>query len=188
MIDTIKKPLNSKKTNQMHHTKTIKNYIIIEKVISKRGQPQLAFSAVMGGPSQWMRGQQDEVRSTSSLGSGTPSVFEFSLQECVYFCVCFLKNNFAFAFVITLSLCWVFVAAQAFSRCSKQGLLELWGPCFSWPWLLLLQSTGSRVFRLQQLQFQGSVAAAYQLSCSRACGIFPDQGLNLCPLHWQVDS
>ena len=21
-----------------------------------------------------------------------------------------------------------------------------------------------------------------------ACGIFPDQGLNLCPLHWQADS
>ena len=26
------------------------------------------------------------------------------------------------------------------------------------------------------------------LSCSEACGIFPDQGLNLCLLHWQVDS
>ena len=26
------------------------------------------------------------------------------------------------------------------------------------------------------------------LSCSAACGIFPDQGLNLCLLHWQVDS
>ena len=26
------------------------------------------------------------------------------------------------------------------------------------------------------------------LSCSEACGIFPDQGLNLCPLHWQADS
>ena len=26
------------------------------------------------------------------------------------------------------------------------------------------------------------------LSCSVACGIFPDQGLNPCPLHWQVDS
>ena len=28
----------------------------------------------------------------------------------------------------------------------------------------------------------------HRLSCSVACGIFPDQGLNLCPLHWQVDS
>ena len=26
------------------------------------------------------------------------------------------------------------------------------------------------------------------LSCSVACGIFPDQGSNLCLLHWQVDS
>ena len=26
------------------------------------------------------------------------------------------------------------------------------------------------------------------LSCSTACGIFPDQGLNLCLLHWQADS
>ena len=25
------------------------------------------------------------------------------------------------------------------------------------------------------------------LSCSTACGIFPKQGSNLCPLHWQVD-
>ena len=24
-------------------------------------------------------------------------------------------------------------------------------------------------------------------SCSSACWIFQDQGLNLCPLHWQVD-
>ena len=24
--------------------------------------------------------------------------------------------------------------------------------------------------------------------CSEACGIFPDQELNLCPLHWQADS
>ena len=26
------------------------------------------------------------------------------------------------------------------------------------------------------------------LSCSAACGIFPDQGSNPCPLHWQADS
>ena len=28
----------------------------------------------------------------------------------------------------------------------------------------------------------------HRLSCPAACGIFLDQGLNLCPLHWQVDS
>ena len=26
------------------------------------------------------------------------------------------------------------------------------------------------------------------LSCPAACGIFPDQGSNPCPLHWQADS
>ena len=26
----------------------------------------------------------------------------------------------------------------------------------------------------------------YRPCCSDACGIFPDQGLNLCPLHWQA--
>ena len=33
----------------------------------------------------------------------------------------------------------------------------------------------------------GSVAVApWAFSCPAACGIFPDQGLNLCLLHWQV--
>ena len=26
------------------------------------------------------------------------------------------------------------------------------------------------------------------LSCSMSCGIFPEQGSNPCPLHWQADS
>ena len=34
----------------------------------------------------------------------------------------------------------------------------------------------------------GSVVVVHGLSCSAACGIFPDQGLNLCPLPWQADS
>ena len=35
---------------------------------------------------------------------------------------------------------------------------------------------------------QASVAAACGLSCYLACGIFPNQGSNMCPLHWQADS
>ena len=45
---------------------------------------------------------------------------------------------------------------------------------------LPLWSTGSRR--------AGSVAVAHGPSCSAACGIFPDQGSNPCPLHWQADS
>ena len=34
----------------------------------------------------------------------------------------------------------------------------------------------------------GSIVVAHGLSCSEACGIFLDQSLTLCLLHWQVDS
>ena len=45
---------------------------------------------------------------------------------------------------------------------------------------LLLRSTSSRCV--------GSVVVAHGPSCSATCGIFPDQGSNPCPLHWQADS
>ena len=55
------------------------------------------------------------------------------------------------------------------SRCASLSLLRP-----------LLWSTGSRR--------AGSVVVAHRPSCSAACGIFPDQGSNPCPLHWQADS
>ena len=33
-----------------------------------------------------------------------------------------------------------------------------------------------------------AAVAVHGLSCSTARGVFPDQGLNPCLLHWQVDS
>ena len=39
-----------------------------------------------------------------------------------------------------------------------------------------------------RLQSSGSVIVVHGLSCSATYGIFPDQGSNPCPLHWQVDS
>ena len=35
---------------------------------------------------------------------------------------------------------------------------------------------------------QALVAVAHRLSCPAACGILLDQGLDSCPLHWQVNS
>ena len=35
---------------------------------------------------------------------------------------------------------------------------------------------------------RASVVVAHGLSCLEACGFFPDQGSNPCPLHWQADS
>ena len=48
---------------------------------------------------------------------------------------------------------------------------------FSLGWLLV-EAQASR-----QVGFRGCGSQ----DCSVACGIFPDQGLDLCPLHWQVD-
>ena len=47
---------------------------------------------------------------------------------------------------------------------------------------------GLQAHELQQLLREGSVVTEHGLSCSRACGIFWDQGLNPRPLHWQADS
>ena len=41
---------------------------------------------------------------------------------------------------------------------------------------------------LQHLQPLGPVAVVHGLSCPTACGIFPAQALNPCPLHCQVSS
>ena len=60
----------------------------------------------------------------------------------------------------------VFVAAHRPSRVAVCADFPLWG-------LLLLRSTGSR---------------ACKFSCPVACGIFPEQESNPCPLHWQSDS
>ena len=65
---------------------------------------------------------------------------------------------------------------------------SLGGTAFSLQGLLVLWSTGSGACRLQYLQHAGSVVAVHGLSCPTACRISLDQGLNLCFLHWQVES
>ena len=58
-------------------------------------------------------------------------------------------------------LCWVFVAAQGFLWLQPVGA-TLWLRRAGFPslWLLLLQRTGSRVCRLQELWQEGSAAGA----------------------------
>ena len=78
-------------------------------------------------------------------------------------------------------LCWVFVSVRGLSLVAASGgrsSSRRAGLSLSRP--LLLQSTGSGR--------AGSVIVAHGPSCSAACGIFPDQGSNPCPLHWQADS
>ena len=91
---------------------------------------------------------------------------------------------------------------ELFSSCGEQGLLSSCGVRAS-------RHSGFSCCRAQALGHAGFSSAApglsscgswalehrlnrtvvaHGLSCSEACGIFPDQGLNPCFLHWQADS
>ena len=91
-------------------------------------------------------------------------------------------HSFLFIYLfIYLWLCWVFVSVRGLSLVVASGghsSSRCAGLSLSWP--LLLRSTGSRR--------AGSAIVAHGPSCSAACGIFPDQGSNPCPLYWQADS
>ena len=98
---------------------------------------------------------------------------------CSFLLFLFLK--FVYLFIIYFWLCWVCVSVWGLSLVAASGghsSSRCVGLSLSRP--LLLQSTGSRL--------TGSVVVAHGPSCSAACGIFPDQGSNPCPLHWQADS
>ena len=82
---------------------------------------------------------------------------------------------YLFFFMAPLGLC---CCMRAFSRCGEWGYSSLWCTGFSLGWLLPLWSTGSGPCRL----------SSCRLSFSVACGIFSDQGSNVCPFHWQVNS
>ena len=91
----------------------------------------------------------------------------------------FLVHLFIYLFFFWL--CWIFVSVWGLSPVAASGghsSSQCAGLSLSRP--LLLWSTGSRR--------AGSVVVAHRPSCSVACGIFPDQGSNPCPLHWQADS
>ena len=57
-------------------------------------------------------------------------------------------------------------------------------------WLQCIGSSmdGFSCFRAPAVGAWASVVVAHGPNGSAACGILPDQGSNLCPLHWQVGS
>ena len=106
-------------------------------------------------------------------------------------------NISEFFLLIYLWLHWVFIALCGLSLVAvNRGYSSLQRASFSLRWLLLLgsgrglqdlQHVGSVVVTCG-LHVVGSVVVVNRLSGSMACGIFPSQGLNPCPLHWQLDS
>ena len=100
------------------------------------------------------------------------------LKEKLFF---FFNSNLLFIYYIYFWLCWVFVSVRGLSLVVASGVhSSSWCAGLSLSRPLPLRGTGSRR--------AGSVVVAHGPSCSVACGIFPDQGSNPCPLHWQADS
>ena len=82
---------------------------------------------------------------------------------------------------IYLCLWWVFAALHGLSLVVENGGCSLAGCTGFSLWCSFCG--GARA-----LCVQASAAVALGLSYSLACEIFPDQGLDLCPLNWQADS
>ena len=119
------------------------------------------------------------------------SFVPFFTQLAVFFVFKF------YLFIFQFWLCWVFIAAWAFLQwcsgfftfslfhfqvVSLEAELGLSGAQASVVAMLGLSSCGSQALE-HRLKGCGTQA---QLLCSVL--IFPDQGSNLCPLHWQAYS
>ena len=109
----------------------------------------------------------------------------------------FFINLFMYLFLAALGL---HCCAWSFSSGGEQGLLFVMARGLLVLVTSLVVEHGLQARGLQQLwhagsvvvahglQSAGSVVVVHRLSCSAARGIFPDQGSNPCPLHWQVGS
>ena len=95
----------------------------------------------------------------------------------------FLKNLFIFGCTGSLLLCEGFLWGA--THCSMQA---------SQRGGFLLQSTDSRHMGFNscssQARERGSAVGVHRhiVGVPRACGISPEQGSNMCSLHWQMDS
>ena len=100
---------------------------------------------------------------------------------------CIGKAVFFFSPLVVSDLCG---CSWAFSSHGEQGLLFIAQASYCSGFSRReAQALGTQpsVATARRLQSAGSVVAHW-LSCFTACGIFMDQGLNLCPQHWRADS
>ena len=140
-----------------------------------------------------LRGQMHQLAARKD-GQSEPLVLEQVKREikennisCLW--ILFKKNNF----LIFLAVLELHCYEGFFSGCGEQGLLFSCGAQVSHCSGFIYCQT----WALGYMGFNGcsSWALEHKLSScgnrlrhSMACEIFPDQGWNLCSLHWQVDS
>ena len=147
--------------------------------------------------------QRTGKRGPGGLDTDLPALLRTCIHSCPQVCErswflsFFLKNN---PFTLFMAVLGLPCCMQASSSCGKWGLLFLAADEHLIEMASLVSEQALWVHGLQWLCCTGSVVAAHRLpraasvvvvhrlSCSSACGIFPDQGSNPCPLHQQVDS
>ena len=81
---------------------------------------------------------------------------------------------------VFLAMPGLLCCTQASPGCSEQGMRfsgRVWA----------FHCCGFSCYRAWALEHRLQLVA-HGLSCPAACGFFPDQGWNLCPLHWEVGS
>ena len=123
-----------------------------------------------------------------------------SKMQCFVNTISFYLFIYLFIIYLIFGVLGLCCCARAFSSCGEQGLLlvAVHGLLiavaslvvehgFQVRWLQQLWLAGSVVVA-HRLQSAGSVVVTHRLVCSLACGLFPDQGSNSCPLYWQADS
>ena len=143
------------------------------------------------------------VLSVSGIQHSDSEIVSISIHLSMY---SFFRILFPYRLLQNIVLMYLFLAllglhcsAPASLAAGSRGYSSLQCSGFSLWRLLWLPGAGSRQTSFsgcstwaQHLCVQalecGPVFAAHGLSCSVACGVFSDQGLNLCPLHWQADS
>ena len=143
-------------------------------------------------PSAFISYQSGLSQTLQLRGEGVYLLASMRVHTCAGKCLgllCARWLTFIILFLLLGLFIYVFIYGCGASSFLCEGFLQLaasgghsssWCAGLSLSRPLLLRSTGSR--------HAGSVVVAHGPSCSVACGIFPDQGSNPCPLHWQADS
>ena len=97
------------------------------------------------------------------------------------FLIIFSLKIYVFMYLFNVGLHWIFTASwKPFFSCGKRGLLS-WCGAQAYRSGFSCWGEWAPESRLRNCRAHGP-------SCLEACGIFPDQGSNPCPLNWQADS
>ena len=110
-----------------------------------------------------------------------PNVWKSLFRVCCPLFFLFVFLNFYLFIYLFMAVLGLRFCERAFSSCGK------WGPLFiavHGPLIIAASLVAEHRLQTRRVSNCGSRANC----CSAAGGIFPDQGSNPCPLHWQADS